>query len=225
MSRAGLAGIPCGLTGLGSGGEVERRQTSDDLLGFEGDRDDLADEAEYVLRVVVAVWVVDDAGALIGGDPVLIDHPFEGGAVAEAVVEGFGWDAAQGEEVVVAELGLVFRELHALDPVGDFGCRMFDLFELIGLLFFVVDVEFHEALYGGGEGVEVGWEGDAGEFALEVGGVAGAVLGVVEDGVGGVEDVPLGDLLFGVLGAKLAKSPVCDVIAAVCAIFVVSSSR
>jgi hypothetical protein len=34
--------------------------------------------------------------------------------------------------------------------------------------------------------VEVGWEGDAGEFTLEVGGVAGAVLGVVEDGVGSV---------------------------------------
>ena len=56
-------------------------------------------------------------------------------------------------------------------------------------------MEFHEALAGGGEGVEVGGEGDAGEFALEVGGVAGAVLGVVEHGVGGVEDVPLGDFM------------------------------
>ena len=62
-------------------------------------------------------------------------------------------------------------------------------------MFFVFDVEFHQALAGGGEGVEVGWERDAGEFALEVGGVTGAVLGVVEDGVGGVEDVPLGDLV------------------------------
>ena len=40
-------------------------------------------------------------------------------------------------------------------------------------------MKFHEALAGLGEGVKVGWERNAGEFALEVGGVAGAVLGVV----------------------------------------------
>ena len=45
----------------------------------------------------------------------------------------------------------------------------FDLFEGVLGLLLVVDVEFHEALAGGGEGMEVGWEGDAGEFALEVG--------------------------------------------------------
>lgn len=38
----------------------------------------------------------------------------------------------------------------------------------------VVDVEFHGALASSGERVEVGWECDAGYFALEVGGVAGA---------------------------------------------------
>ena len=57
-------------------------------MGFEGDGDDLADEAEDVLGVVVSVGVVDDVGALVGGDLVLVDDPFEGGAVAEAVVEG-----------------------------------------------------------------------------------------------------------------------------------------
>ena len=46
-------------------------------------------------------------------------------------------------------------------------------------------------------------EGDAGEFAVEVGGVAGAVLGVVEDGVNVVEDVPLGDGGGVVVGAEL----------------------
>lgn len=55
------------------------------MLGFEGDGDDLADEAEDVVVVVGAVGVVDDAGAGIGGDAVLVDHSFEGGAVAEAV--------------------------------------------------------------------------------------------------------------------------------------------
>ena len=123
--------------------------------------------------------VVDDAGALVGRDLVLVDDPFEGGAVAEAVVVGGGGDAAQEQEVVAAEFGLVFGELHALDAEGDFGGRGFDLFEGVLGLLLVVDVEFHEALAGGGEGVEVGRERDAREFALEVGGVAGAVLGVI----------------------------------------------
>ena len=147
------------------------------MLGFEGDGDDLADEAEDVVVVVGAVGVVDDAGAGVGGDAVLVDHPFEAGAVAEAVVVGGGGDAAQEQEVVVAEFGLVFGELHAVDAEGDFGGRVFDLFEGVLGLLLVVDVEFHEALSGGGEGVEVGRVGDAGKFALEVGGVAGAVRG------------------------------------------------
>ena len=77
------------------------------LLGFEGDGDDLADETEDVAFVVFAVGVVGDAGAGVGGDAVLVRllvrDPFEGGAVAEAVVEGGGWDAAEGEGFVVAE--------------------------------------------------------------------------------------------------------------------------
>ena len=64
------------------------------------------------LRVVLAVGVVDDAGAFVGGDLVLVDDPLERGAIAEAVVEGGGRDAVEGEEVVVDEAGLVFRELH-----------------------------------------------------------------------------------------------------------------
>jgi len=52
-----------------------------------------------------------------GGDAVLVDDPFEGGAVAEAVVEG-GWDAAEGEGFVVAEFGLVFAERHLFDAEG-----------------------------------------------------------------------------------------------------------
>ena len=60
-------------------GEVEGGEGGDDFLGFEGDGDDLSDEAEDVVVVVGAVGVVDDAGAGVGGDAVLVDHPFEGG--------------------------------------------------------------------------------------------------------------------------------------------------
>lgn len=41
-------------------GKAERRQTGDDLLGFERDGDDLADEAEDVLGIILAVGVVGD---------------------------------------------------------------------------------------------------------------------------------------------------------------------
>ncbi len=49
---------------------------------------------------------------------------------------------------------------------------------------FVFYVKSREFFAGGGEGLEVGGEGDARELALEIGGVAGAVFGVVEEGVG-----------------------------------------
>ena len=95
--------------------------------------------------------------------------PFEGGAVAEAVVKGGGGDAAEEQEVVVAEFGFgVFIETHSVDSERDFGFGVFDLFEGVLGLTFVVDVEGHEFLCGGGEGGEVGRERDAGEFALEV---------------------------------------------------------
>jgi hypothetical protein len=67
--------------------------------------DDLADEADDVLGVVFAVGVVDDAGALVGRELVLVDDPFERGAVAEAIFGDLGRGAAQREEGVVAEFG------------------------------------------------------------------------------------------------------------------------
>jgi hypothetical protein len=63
-----------------------------------------------------------------------------------------------------------------------------------------------------------GGEGDAGEFAAEVGGVVLAVVGLVEDGIDVVEDVPLGDGGVGVVGAELFEGPVGDVLGAVGAV-------
>ena len=99
------------LGGSGSGRKVERGEGGDDLLSLQRDGDDLADETEDVLVGVFAVGVVDDAGAGVGGDAVLVDDPFEGGAVAEAVLEGGGGDATEEQEVVVAEFGFVSGEL------------------------------------------------------------------------------------------------------------------
>jgi hypothetical protein len=59
----------------------------------------------------------------------------------------------------------------------------------------------------------------------EVRGVALAVFGVVQDGVDVMEDVPLGDGCVVVLGAELFEHPVCDVLAAVRAVFGVGVER
>ena len=67
----------------------------------------MANETKDVLGVILAVRVVGDAGAGVGGDAVLVDNPLEGGAVAEAVVVDVEGDAAEGEEVVVLELGAI----------------------------------------------------------------------------------------------------------------------
>jgi len=52
-----------------------------------------------------------------------------------------------------------------------------------------MDVELHEGRADFCVFLEVRGVGDAGEFALEIGGVASAVPGVVEQAVGVVEDV------------------------------------
>jgi hypothetical protein len=68
-------------------------QGVDDGYGFQADADDLADQADDVLGIVVAVGVAGDAAALVGADLVLIDDPFQGTAVAQAVFQGGGRDA------------------------------------------------------------------------------------------------------------------------------------
>ena len=68
----------------------------DDFCCFDADAGDLAEEADDVFGIIRAVGVGADAGAFVFGDLVLVDDPFEGGAVAEAVVEGGGRDAAEG---------------------------------------------------------------------------------------------------------------------------------
>ena len=53
-----------------------------------------------------------------------------------------------------------------------------------------------------GEGAEIGGEGDAREFALEIGGEALALGGMVQEGVDVMEDVFAGDGGVGVAGGE-----------------------
>jgi len=90
----------------------QRRQTLHHRHRLQAHRDDLGEEADDVFGVVEAVRVVGDAAAFVGAHLVLVNHPFEGGTVAETVLRGLGRDAVQREEVVVGERGLVFGEAH-----------------------------------------------------------------------------------------------------------------
>jgi hypothetical protein len=91
--------------------------------------------------------------------------------------------------------------------VGD--GSVFDVLQRPGWEGFVFDVQAGEFPSCGGEGVEVRGERDAGEFALEVGGVAFAVFGVellldfCREVVGGVLGFPpsAGEPVFVLEGA------------------------
>ena len=198
------------------------RQPFQNLYRLQTHANDLADQAHDILWILGAVGVVGDAAALVSLDAVLVDHPFEGGAVAKAVVEHFAGDAIQGEEAVVAQLRLVFGEAHLFDAPVERHIRRFDLCKREFQLLLIADVELGEAGAGGGKGAEVGGEGDAGQLALEVGLVAFAVAGVVQEAVDVVEDIPLGDGVVAVVGVDAIQHPVSDVLAAVVAVFVVN---
>ena len=77
-------------------GNLQTREVFNDLSGFETDGDDLPYQTQNILRVIVPIGIVGDAAAFVGGDLILIDDPFEGGTVAEAVVVGFFRDFGEG---------------------------------------------------------------------------------------------------------------------------------
>ena len=125
----------------------------------------------------------------------------------------------EGEGRVDDEGALVLAEAHLIfHAVGEGAARVDDELKLVGRKLLVVQVKVDQAVSGFGEGGEVGGEGDAGEGAFEVVGEFGAVLGVVEECVDVVEDVPFGD--GGVLVVVLEgfECEVGDVFAAVGAI-------
>ena len=85
-SKAGLSDTI--LSGLNW--RSQRRQTFHHLHRFQTHGDDLTEEAGDVFGVVGAVGVVGDAAAFVGAHLVLVNHPFEGGTVAETVFKVLG---------------------------------------------------------------------------------------------------------------------------------------
>ena len=70
-------------------------------------RNDVAKKADEVFGVVGAVRFVGDAAAFVGAHLILVNHPVQRAAVAEAVLKRLGRDAFQRQEFVVAERGRV----------------------------------------------------------------------------------------------------------------------
>src|SRR6266403_5916535 len=65
-----------------------------------------------------AGWVAGDVAFVVASHPVLVNDPFEGAAIAEAVLEGFGRNAVQGQEIIVVK---VPAQLHGFDAPVEFG--------------------------------------------------------------------------------------------------------
>ena len=99
---------------------LEGGQGFDKLNAFKAHANDLAHEAHDVFGVIGAVGVGADAAVLVLRHLVLVNHPFEGAAVAQAVFKGFGWDATQRQGIVHLDRTVVFREAHfVLDAIGE----------------------------------------------------------------------------------------------------------
>jgi hypothetical protein len=62
-----------------------RGQSVHDLHRLQADADDLTYETDDVLGIVFTIRVRRDSAALVRRDLVLVDDPFQGATVAEAV--------------------------------------------------------------------------------------------------------------------------------------------
>ena len=111
-----------------------RREVADDVFGGVG-----------------AVGVESDAATGVFGDLVLVDDPFEGAAVSEAIFEDLGRDAGEGEGGVDDQGALVFGRAHLVfEAVGEGAAGGDEEFEGVGPELLVVEVEAGEAGASGG---------------------------------------------------------------------------
>ena len=165
----------------------------DNVHGFDADSADAQQQVDDVFFVVgeaVGVEFFADGGVAGFALFVAVEHPFEGGAVAEFVFPGDGGDAAEGGIGVELNgaVGFVGFEFGFVGGADQFGVDVVAS-ERGWVDGFVGEVQVHELLAPLGPLPEVVVEGDAREFAFEVEFVFFAVGGVVQDGVDVVEDV------------------------------------
>src|SRR5205807_2282757 len=89
-----------------------------------------------------SVRVGADAAAFVLVDLVLVDDPFQGAAVAEAVLERLRRDAGEGQRRVYAQGCFVLAQPHlVLDVVGQWHAIRRDPLQRIRLQLFVIEVQ------------------------------------------------------------------------------------
>jgi hypothetical protein len=65
---------------------------------------------------MIKVGVIADAATLMAFDTLLLNHPMQRGAIAQLILIGGRRDAAQGQEVIHAQVRLILGKLHLLNP-------------------------------------------------------------------------------------------------------------
>src|SRR5437867_4358998 len=92
--------------------QTQRRKSLDDLHGFQTDGNDLANQANNVLRIIVPVGIIRDAAALVSGDLILVDYPFKSRPVPEPVFVSLRWNTTKSQKLVVNDRSLVLAQAH-----------------------------------------------------------------------------------------------------------------
>src|SRR6266851_780416 len=123
------------------------RQARHDAHGFQTDAHDLADEAHDVLLIVRAIGIGADAAALVLADLILVDHPVQGAAVAEAVLKRFRRNARESQRRVDVQGRLVLAEPHlVLDLVRQRHAFGFDPLQGMRFERFIIQVQAGQLL-------------------------------------------------------------------------------
>src|SRR5687768_3614922 len=103
---------PVGRRYLGYNLFNDQRQRLYQLDRLDTHHHHLPDQPHDVLFIIGAIWVTRNAAAFVGTDLVLVDHPFQRRAVAQAIVETLIGDASECQRLVNDNGILCRRQFH-----------------------------------------------------------------------------------------------------------------
>ena len=166
-------------------GSDNGRQRTNNLHRPQADGDNAPNKVNNITFIVRTVRVVHNTTPFVCLDTILVYHPLQRRTGTETIIVDFGWDAGDGEKIVVGQLGFVPVELHFLDLPIDRDISVFYVLQVrIRWLCFVVDVDVCKFCTCLGEPPEIRCEGDMRQVSLEVCLILLTVGGMVEEGVG-----------------------------------------
>ena len=86
----------------------QSEQPLHNLNRLQTDCDYLSDKFDNVLRIILAVRVVDDATPFVGLDAILIYHPFQRRSIPKPIIKRLRGYSVEGQEIVVFYPRFVF---------------------------------------------------------------------------------------------------------------------